>query len=258
MIELSKRSLEGIRPAAEIILASQQVVVLTGAGISTHSGIRDFRSPGTGLWTNYDPIEVASLDSFRYNPENFFKWIRPLVMGMQAASPNAAHIALANMEKNGIINTVITQNVDGLHQRAGSVNILEIHGSMRTMTCVSCFQKYDASDFITSYLERGEMPQCKRCSYILKPDVILFGEQLPFRTWLRAQEVSKQCDLMIVAGSSLEVLPVAGLPMRAIENGAHLIIINNTVTYLDVRADVVFNDDVADILPLIAKEVLHE
>jgi NAD-dependent deacetylase len=258
MIELSKETLKGIHPAAEIIMASHQVVVLTGAGLSTHSGIRDFRSPGTGLWTRYDPIEVASLDSFRYNPENFFKWIRPLVTGMQAAQPNAAHIALAKMEKNGNVKTIITQNVDGLHQRAGSMNILEVHGSMRTMTCVSCFQKYDASEFIVAYLEREEIPRCRKCSQILKPDVILFGEQLPIRTWLKAQEVSKQCDLMIVAGSSLEVLPVAGLPMRAIENGAHLIIINNSVTYLDVRADVVFNEDVADILPLIAKEVLHE
>jgi NAD-dependent deacetylase len=258
MIELSKESLEGIRPAAEIIMASRQVVVLTGAGISTHSGIRDFRSPGSGLWTRYDPIEVASLDSFRYNPENFFKWIRPLVVNMENAIPNTAHIALARMEKNGYVKTIITQNVDGLHQRAGSTNILEMHGSMRTMTCVSCFQKYEASDFITAYLEREEIPRCKQCSHILKPDVILFGEQLPARIWLKAQELSKKCDLMIVAGSSLEVLPVAGLPMRAIENGAHLIIINNTVTYLDVRADVVFNDDVADILPLIAKEVLHE
>jgi NAD-dependent deacetylase len=258
MIELSSQSREGIRPAAEIILAARQVVILTGAGISTHSGIRDFRSPGSGLWTRYDPIEVASLDSFRYSPENFFKWIHPLVIGMQAASPNTAHYALARLEQNGYINTVITQNVDGLHHRAGSKNILEVHGSMRTMTCVSCFHKYDSSDFLAAYLERGEIPHCKLCSHILKPDVILFGEQLPVRTWLKAQEVSRQCDLMIVAGSSLEVLPVASLPMRAIETGAHLIIINNTATYLDVRADVVFNDDVAAILPLIAKEVLNE
>ena len=258
MTELSNGSLEGIRPAAEIIRASRRVVVLTGAGISTHSGIRDFRSPGSGLWTRHDPIEVASLDSFRYNPENFFRWIRPLVTGMQAAKPNAAHLALASLEKNGHIGTIITQNVDGLHQSAGSTNILEVHGSMRTMTCVSCFLKYEASGFIAAYLEKDEIPRCKQCGHILKPDVILFGEQLPARTWLKAQEISKQCDLMIVAGSSLEVLPVAGLPMRAIENGAHLIIINNTETYLDVRADVVFNADVAEILPQIAREVLHE
>jgi NAD-dependent deacetylase len=258
MIDVTRESLECIRPAAEIFLAARQVVVLTGAGISTHSGIRDFRSPGSGLWTHYDPIEVASLDSFRYKPEDFFKWIHPLVVGIQDALPNAAHLALARLENHGYINTIITQNVDGLHQRAGSKNILEIHGSMRTMTCVSCFHKYDSSEFIAAYLKHDEIPKCKRCSHILKPDVILFGEQLPARTWLKAQEVCKQCDLMIVAGSSLEVLPVASLPMRAIENGAHTIIINNSVTYLDVRADVVFNDDVANILPLIAKEVLHE
>lgn len=257
MINLSNNSLEGIRPAAEIISNARKTVVLTGAGISTHSGIPDFRSPGTGLWTRNDPIEVASLDSFRYNPENFFNWIRPLVSGMHAAQPNAAHIALAKLEQNGFVKTIITQNVDGLHYRAGAKNVLEVHGSMRTMTCVSCFRKYDSSDFLIAYLDHGDIPHCQQCKHILKPDVILFGEQLPVRTWLKAQEISKQCDLMIVAGSSLEVLPVAGLPMRAIENGAHLIIINNTVTYLDVRADVVFNGDVVEVLPLIVSEVLH-
>jgi NAD-dependent deacetylase len=258
MLHLSQKSLEGIRPAAEIISNARQAVVLTGAGISTHSGIPDFRSPEKGLWTRDDPIEVASLDSFRYHPENFFDWIRPLVSGMHAAQPNAAHLALAKLEQNGFVKTIITQNVDGLHHRAGATNVLEIHGSMRTMTCVSCFCRYDSSDFLIAYLDHGEIPQCKLCNHILKPDVILFGEQLPVRTWLKAQEISKQCDLMIVAGSSLEVLPVAGLPMRAIENGAHLIIINNTMTYLDVRADVVFNEDVVEILPLIVNEVLHE
>jgi len=258
MIHLSNKSLEGIRPAAEIISRARQAVVLTGAGISTHSGIPDFRSPGSGLWTRNDPIEVATLDSFRYNPENFFNWIRPLVSGMHAAQPNAAHLALAKLEQSGFVNTIITQNVDGLHHRAGATNILEVHGSMRTMTCVSCFRRYDSSDFLVAYLESGEIPHCEICSHILKPDVILFGEQLPIRTWMKAQDVSKHCDLMIVAGSSLEVLPVAGLPMRAIENGAHLIIINNTVTYLDVRADVVFHEDVIDIIPLIAREVFHE
>ena len=130
MIHLSNKSLEGIRPAAEIISRARQAVVLTGAGISTHSGIPDFRSPGSGLWTRNDPIEVATLDSFRYNPENFFNWICPLVSGMHAAQPNAAHLALAKLEQSGFVNTIITQNVDGLHHRAGATNILEVHGSM--------------------------------------------------------------------------------------------------------------------------------
>ncbi len=258
MVNLPEIIQQGIRGAAEIILQARQTVVLTGAGISTPSGIPDFRSPDSGLWNQYDPFEVASLESFRYNPEKFFHWIRPLAIGMHLAAPNPAHLALARLEQAGYIKTIITQNIDGLHQKAGAINVLEVHGSMQTLTCVSCFQKVEAVGYIEAFLERGDIPYCKRCRHVLKPDVILFGEQLPVRTWLKAQEVSKQCDLMIVAGSSLEVLPVAGLPMRALENGAHLIIINQSETYLDVRADVVFHDDVAAILPRIADEVLDD
>lgn len=256
MEKSSENLLQGIRCAAEIIQGAKRTVVLTGAGISTRSGIPDFRSTDTGLWSKYDPFEVASLESFRYNPEKFFRWIRPLVGGIWQASPNPAHLALARLEHAGYIQTVITQNIDGLHQKAGASNVLEVHGTLQTLTCVSCFSKYPVAGYIEAFLERGDIPRCERCRHVLKPDVILFGEQLPVRTWLKAQEVSKRCDLMIVAGSSLEVLPVAGLPMRALENGAHLIIINQTPTYLDVRADVVFHEDVADILPLIAEEVL--
>ena len=230
---------------------------MTGAGISTPSGIPDFRSKDSGLWERYDPFEVASLSSFRYQPEKFYNWLRSLAGEITHAQPNAAHFGLFNLEQAGCISSVITQNIDGLHQQAGSKQVLEVHGGLSTLTCIGCFHQVSADAYKDAYLERGEIPRCPDCNSILKPDIVLFGEQLPVRTWLRAQEVSKKCDLMIVAGSSLEVLPVAGLPMRAIENGAHLIIINRSKTYLDIRADVIFSEDVAEIIPLIAAEVLR-
>lgn len=258
MGEPSETTLQGIRYAADIIKASNRAVVLTGAGISTPSGIPDFRSEESGLWNRYDPFEVASLTAFRYKPENFFDWLHPLAKTIFEAQPNPAHISLACLESAGLIQTVITQNIDRLHQRAGSKNVLEVHGTLDTLTCIACFQQVDSGPYVQAYLDHRETLRCPHCGGILKPDIILFGEQLPARTWLKAREASRKCDLMIVAGSSLEVLPVAGLPMRAVENGAHLIIINRTKTYIDVRADVVFLDDVAEILPRIVREVLGD
>jgi NAD-dependent protein deacetylase/lipoamidase len=258
MAELSAAVLRDIRCAADIIRGAKRTVALTGAGISTPSGIPDFRSVHGGLWERYDPFEVASLSAFRYHPEKFFNWIKPLAQKMHHAYPNPAHIALAQLEQAGFLNTIVTQNIDGLHQRAGANHVLEVHGSMENLTCVGCYRKYSSVDFEAPYFERGVIPLCPQCNHILKPDVVLFGEQLPVRTWLAAQEACTHCELMLVAGSSLEVLPVAGLPMRALENGAHLIVVNNTSTYIDVRADIVFTDDVAEIIPRIAAEVLEE
>lgn len=245
----------GIRCAADILHHCRKVVVLTGAGISTPSGIPDFRSKG-GLWEKFDPFEVASLSTFRYNPLKFYEWMRGLFTSLLNAQPNPAHYALAALEKAGIVGTLITQNIDMLHQRAGSQNVLEIHGSIRTMTCTSCYHTFDATPYREAYLARGDVPYCPDCASILKPDMIFMGEQLPQKVWLKAQAACKDCDLMIVAGSSLEVLPVAGLPMRALENGAHLILINQSPTYLDVRADVVLHEDVATVLPRIVEMVL--
>jgi NAD-dependent deacetylase len=257
MAELSAAVLRDIRSAADIIRGARRTVVLTGAGISTPSGIPDFRSAHGGLWEQYDPFEVASLSAFRYHPEKFFNWIKPLAQKMHQASPNSAHLALAQLEQKGFLKTIVTQNIDGLHQRAGAENVLEVHGSMEKLTCVGCYQKYASVDFEAPYFEHGVIPLCPLCNHILKPDVVLFGEQLPVRTWLTAQDACAHCDLMLVAGSSLEVLPVAGLPMRALENGAHLIVVNNTATYIDVRADFVFPEDVTIIIPRIAAEVLE-
>jgi NAD-dependent deacetylase len=247
-----------IQLAAELIRNSHHTVVLTGAGISTPSGIPDFRSAGSGLWTRYDPMEVASLSAFRYNPEKFFAWLRNLVLEMAQADPNAAHTALARLEVAGYVHAIITQNIDDLHHRAGSGNVLEVHGSMRTLTCTHCYQQYASKEFVKTYLEDGDIPRCPGCAHILKPDVVLYEEQLPFKTWQKAQRETNQCELMMVCGSSLEVVPVAGLPIQALDHDARLIIVNQTDTYIDERADVVVHDDVAEVIPRIAAEVISE
>ena len=250
-------SYAAIEDAAELVRKAKRAVVLTGAGISTPSGIPDFRSEGTGLWSRDDPLEVASLMSFRTAPERFFQWFRPLAGQIFYAKANAAHLALAQLEEAGRVQTIITQNIDTLHQKAGSKCVVETHGTMRTLTCTNCYQKYDSELYLKTFIEEGLVPTCSTCNGILKPDVILFGEQLPHSAWVTAQRAVRQCDLMLVAGSSLEVLPVAGLPMQALDRGAHLIVVNNTPTYVNVRADVVIMDDVASTLPEIAKRALH-
>lgn len=244
-----------IEDAAVLIRKAERVVVLTGAGLSTPSGIPDFRSEGTGLWSRDEPLEAASLSTFRTAPERFFQWFQPLASSIFHAQPNPAHLALAKFERSRHLETIVTQNIDSLHQKAGSRHVIELHGTLRTLSCTNCFKRFEADTFIKPYIETGDIPTCLSCNGILKPDVILFGEQLPQSAWSEAQRAAHQCDLMVVAGSSLEVLPVAGLPMQALDRGAHLIIINNTPMYINVRADVVIPDDVATTIPEIAKRV---
>lgn len=243
--------------AAELFRNARHVVVLTGAGISTPSGIPDFRSEGTGLWARDEPLETASLSTFRTAPEKFFNWFRPLASQIFYAQPNPAHTALAEFERAGYQNTIITQNIDGLHQKAGSTQVVEMHGTLRTLSCTQCYKQFPSEEYLKPFIASGTIPMCTKCNGILKPDVILFGEQLPQSAWQAAQRLTRQCDLMLVAGSSLEVLPVAGLPIQALDHGAHLIVINNTATYVNVRADIVITDNVATIIPEIMKRAIH-
>ncbi len=247
---------DGIQFAGELLRKARHAVVLTGAGISTPSGIPDFRSEGTGLWSHDEPLEVASLSTFRTHPERFYAWFRPLAAQIFGAEPNQAHLALARLEGRGLLNSIATQNIDMLHRKAGSANVIEMHGTLATLSCTRCFQKVESLPYLKPFVEEGKMPLCPHCGAVLKPDVILFGEQLPQKAWFEAQRASRACDLMIVAGSSLEVMPVAGLPMQAIDRGAHLLIVNNTATYLDVRADAVLHGDVVDIIPPIVQQAL--
>ncbi len=245
-----------VEKAAQIILSSKYVVALTGAGISTPSGIPDFRSPGSGLWEKVDPMAVASIYAFRLNPERFFEWFRPLGKTLLESRPNPAHIALAKLEEAGLLKAVITQNIDGLHQKAGSKRVLEIHGHIREAECIICRRSYPTESFLHNYLELGEIPRCQ-CGGILKPKVILFGEPLPKWVFLEAVGEAQRCDAMIIAGSSLEVYPAAELPTLAYQNGAKLIVVNLQSTYADSIADVVIREDVAVALPAIAEKCLE-
>jgi NAD-dependent deacetylase len=245
-------SLSELKRAAALLRSARQAVALTGAGISTPSGIPDFRSASSGLWEQYDPMQVASLTAFRYNPAAFYAWIHPLARSIVEARPNEAHTALARLEQEGLLRGVITQNIDGLHQRAGSEDVLEVHGHLRQATCTACYRKHPTDRILAEFLETGEPPRCPECGGVLKPDAVLFGEQLPRKVMRRVDRWVAECDLMIVAGSSLEVTPVALLPVRALESGADLIIVNHTPTYVDARAEVTFREDVAEVLPRIA------
>ncbi len=255
MIVFSSQTQQSIEFIADLFRQSKHAVVLTGAGLSTPSGIPDFRSAETGLWSRDEPLEVASLNTFRTAPEKFFAWFRPLAKQIFYAQPNSAHRALFELQEMGIVESIVTQNIDALHQKAGSKNVIEMHGTMRTLTCTQCYYQADAEPYINAFVEKNQIPHCPKCGAILKPDVILFGEQLPQAAWFNAQRAARQCDLMLVAGSSLEVLPVAGLPMQALDRGAHLVIVNNTPTYLNVRADAVILEDVAEIIPAITESV---
>jgi NAD-dependent deacetylase len=202
-------------------------------------------------------MEVASLTAFKRDPERFYNWFQPLAHHILKSKPNPAHLAFAQLEKNGHLNTIITQNIDGLHQRAGSEMVLQVHGSLNTLTCIRCYQQVDAEDFASLYIEQGVIPHCKKCNNYLKPDVVLFEEQLPAQVWLKARRVTEACDLMIVAGTSLIVFPVAQLPEQARNQDAKIILVNKTPTYMDEHADVLIQGDVAEIIPAIATEVLH-
>jgi NAD-dependent deacetylase len=241
-----------IEHASDLLLNARHVVALTGAGLSTPSGIPDFRSPDTGLWANYDPMEIATVQAFRQRTLEFYNWIRPLAHLMIDAQPNAAHRTLAELEAAGRLATVITQNIDGLHQRAGTVDVVELHGNIYTATCVRCYRVLASDQFMQALITEGRIPLCPTCGNVLKPNVILFGEALPTQALLAAKRAINRCDLMIVAGSSLEVAPASDMPMAVLARQIPLIIINRDPTYLDDQAQVLIRDDLARVLPAIA------
>jgi NAD-dependent deacetylase len=241
-----------IEQAVALLMQSRHAIALTGAGISTPSGIPDFRSPDSGVWRNSNPMEVATIYAFRHRPQAFYDWIRPLAKLTLLAEPNAAHLALAEMEASGLLKCVITQNIDMLHTRAGSQTIYEVHGHLRQATCLHCYHVYDAAPIISDFVASGVAPLCTGCGGVLKPNVILFGEQLPVRILQQAQREAKRCDVMLVAGSSLEVAPAGDLPLLARQQGARLIFINYEETHLDSLADICIHADVVDVLPVLA------
>ncbi len=239
-----------IRRAAELVRNSRHMVAFTGAGHSTASGIPDFRSPGEGLWEKHNPMLVASIWAFRLNPKTFFDWVRPMAKTLLEAVPNPAHRALAELEEMGILKAVITQNIDNLHQKAGSRRVLELHGHMREATCIRCYKQVPIDPTVERFILEGRVPYCD-CGGVLKPDVILFGEQLPVHILNQAIAEARRCDLVLVAGSSLEVTPAADIPFLAIESNARGIIVNLQPTAFDLQADVVIHGDVTEVLPAI-------
>lgn len=242
-----------ITRAGRLLREARYPIALTGAGMSTPSGIPDFRSPGTGLWENANPMEVASIYAFRSRPEAFYAWIRPLVEVILDARPNPGHTAMAELEAQGCLKTIITQNIDALHQKAGSREVLELHGHMREAVCIDCYEVMPTEELLENFLATGAIPRCPVCNGVMKPNAVLFGEQLPIRVVNAAMLHIAQADLMLVAGSSLEVVPASHLPLRVHEHAGRIIIVNLTSTYIDRIAEVVIHANVADALPLIAQ-----
>ncbi|MBC8485017.1 MAG: NAD-dependent protein deacylase [Bacteroidetes bacterium] len=231
----------------EIVSTARRIVAFTGAGISAESGIPTYRGDD-GVWHKYDPNKYANIHNFLKDPQyywNFFKEVRYPVI--KKAKPNKAHIALARLEENGKLEAVITQNIDDLHQLAGSKRILELHGNTRRISCLNC-KKQHTMDEVYSRLETQLPPLCSECSGILKPEVVFFGESLPVTVLEEAINVTNDCDLFLAIGSSLVVQPAASLPFTAKEKGAKLIIINKDATPLDTFADIVFHTTASEVL----------
>jgi NAD-dependent protein deacetylase/lipoamidase len=215
---------------AELIRERQPCVVLTGAGVSTESGIPDFRSE-TGIWADVDPFEVASIQAFRRDPERVWSFYRERIHLLLKAQPNAAHAAIATLEGLGLVQAVVTQNIDLLHSRAGSRDVVEVHGSIRSAQCLGCLWS-EPADALLAQLEAAPAPSCPQCGEVLKPGVVLFGELLPAAAMERATHLARSARLVLVVGSSLEVWPVAGLPLEA----RAFAIVNRGPTALDEHA----------------------
>src|SRR6266851_7710556 len=228
---------------AELILESQPCVVLTGAGISTESGIPDFRSP-TGIWASYDPMEYASIAAFRRDPVKVWDFYARRLQVLEEDEPNAAHLALAELERHGLVQAVVTQNIDRLHERAGSREVIEVHGSIRTSSCLACGYR----EPFERVVELLPVPTCASCGEILKPDVVMFGEVLPEDAIARAFELARSAALLLVIGSSLEVYPVAGLPQETLDTGGRLAIVNRGETPYDARAELKLDASAGQVL----------
>lgn len=212
------------------IKTANKIVFVTGAGISQESGIPTFRGTD-GLWKKYDPMQLATIDAFYQDPKLVWEWYEDRRKNILEAKPNAGHIAIADLEKNKQV-IVLTQNIDGLHQKAGSTNVLELHGSIIRIKCTKCnFEDEILSRFINL------PPKCDNCGSILRPDVVWFGEPLPQNVWYNAIEHANSCDVMIIAGTSLVVSPANTLPLYAKQNGAMLIEVNPDETIMSNDMD---------------------
>lgn len=229
-----ERQVDGtaVERLAELVRESRLTVALTGAGVSVPSGIPDFRTPGTGLWAEVDPMEVAHIDVFERDPERFWSYYRPRFDSLGDKRPNRAHEALAELERRGLLAGVITQNIDRLHGAGGSQNVIEMHGSIATSSCRGCGESFGLEQVEALFDERG-VALCASCGGAVKPGVVLFGEMLPEPAVARATELAERAELMLCVGSSLVVHPVAGLPQLTLERGGELAILTKGETPYD-------------------------
>ena len=252
--------MEKIKKAAELWKNAKKVIILSGAGMSTASGLPDFRSK-TGLWKQR-PESLATINALKNTPKDFYFFYQWRIDKLWHIEPNDGHVMIANAEKKGLIDLIVTQNVDGLHQRAGAQNVVEVHGTLNTISCIQCNSVYDSKTMLQDVNWDEQNPEdfvpgkecyCTKCGGQLRPDVVLFGEQLPRKNWQKAVHVANDADLVIVLGSSLLVGPANSLPEYTLDNNGKLIIINNDSTYLDDRADIVINNDIPTTLLEIEK-----
>ncbi|MDY6794539.1 MAG: NAD-dependent deacylase [Actinomycetota bacterium] len=239
---------DDIQRAARMILEAVQIIALTGAGTSVESGIPDFRSPG-GLWTRYDPLIYGTYESFVNHPERFWEMAKELNPTLEEARPNQAHYALAELEGLGKCRAVITQNIDHLHQRSGSTDVLELHGTHRTGHCMKCRREFTLEEMNELSMDNTQVPYCPDCGSSIKPDVVLFGEPLDSRVLSRAAELASTSDLMLIVGCSLEVYPAAALPDYTKRSKGKLLFFNTTTTCHDSQADLLCLGKAGEVLP---------
>jgi len=251
-------SRDRLRAAAEALVASEHSLALTGAGISVDSGIPDFRSPG-GLWSRFDPMEYATLQAFLVDPEKVWNMIFELRSVLDSARPNPGHIALARLEELGKLACVVTQNVDSLHQDAGSKNVIEFHGNNRRLVCLGCGKVVDSAELAAGAAESGAehtVPRCRDCDRVLKPDVVFFGEAIPGDALVRAQAEASRVGAALVVGTSALVAPANLLPHIASRGGAKVIEVNLEPTELtDSLTDVFLEGSSSEVLPELVAEV---
>lgn len=239
---------------AALIRHSGSTVALTGAGVSVPSGIPDFRTPGKGLWEKVDPMSVATIDAFHRDTKGFWDFYRPRFHMLTDKLPNPAHEALAELERRGLLDAVITQNIDRLHHKAGSERVIEVHGSIATASCTSCDAGYPLEQ-VESLFDSDGIATCGLCAGKVKPDVVLFGELLPQGEIAEAERLCAGADLLLCVGSSLEVYPVAGLPELTLAAGGRLAVVTQSSTPYDSEATVRLDGDVADDLTAVLASI---
>ncbi|MFX1454057.1 MAG: NAD-dependent deacetylase [Promethearchaeota archaeon] len=254
MESLTPLERENIKKAAKILLNSKDTVVLTGAGISTESGIPDFRGRD-GIWEKYKVEIYGNIQSFLKDPSKFWKMAEEIAPALFEAKPNPGHYALAELENMKLIKAIITQNIDELHQQAGAVIVYEVHGNINRFYCLGCRASYTKEQILNKLKKKKGTPQCDYCTGPLRPSVVLFGENLPNFEKYMSIDLAKKAEVLLIAGSSLTVAPICDLPIYTLNGGGKIIIINDQPTYLDDKAEIVINNKTGIILPLIVEEI---